>query len=248
MAIDGFEWDAPDTRQNAAAFGCAGRDPGDPDRPAFPKARVVTISECGSHAAVDAEIGGVAGKGAGEQSRARKLYSRLDAGWLLIADRNFYNWADWCAAADTGAALLWRVRSDLRLPLLQPLADGSYMSVLVSPKITGKARQRLIEAARTGEDLDPGQARRVRVIEYEVPDRDGGGKGELIALITTITDPREAPAVLLAEAYHQRWEHVMRSLDCLMSHDQQNRLTRCLTGSDFATPGGAGRSSNEDEA
>jgi hypothetical protein len=35
------------------------------------------------------------------------------------------------------------------------------------------------------------------VVEYEVPDREGEGKGELIALITTITDPRQAPAGLL---------------------------------------------------
>ncbi len=151
--LGGTPTDAPGTRRNAAAFGYAGKDPGDADRPAFPKVRVVTVSECGSHAAVDAEIGGVAGKGAGEQALARRLFSRLDPGWLLIAGRNFYNWADW-RAADTGAALLWRVKSDLRLPLLEPLPDGSYMSALVSPKITGEARRRLIEAARAGEDLD----------------------------------------------------------------------------------------------
>ena len=51
------------------------------------------------------------------------------------------------------------------------------------------------------------KARHVRVIEYEVPDRDGDGTGELIALITTITEAAAAPAVVLAEAYHQRWEH-----------------------------------------
>jgi hypothetical protein len=207
MSIDGFEWDAPDTKENAAAFGYAGKDPAVTGRPAFPKVRVVSVSECGSHAVVDAEIGGVAGKGAGEQALARKLYRRLDREWLLLADRNFYNWEDWRAAAGAGAALLWRVKSDLRLPLLQSLPDGSYVSVLVDPKITGKARERLIEAARAGEDLDPGQARLVRVIEYEIPDRDGDGNSELIALITTITDPRECPAAALAEAYHQRWEH-----------------------------------------
>ena len=49
MAIDGFEWDAPDTEGNAAAFGYAGSGP---TRSAFPKARVVTLSECGSHAVV----------------------------------------------------------------------------------------------------------------------------------------------------------------------------------------------------
>jgi hypothetical protein len=127
MAIDGFEWDAPDTPGNAAAFGYPG---GGKDRPAFPKVRVVTISECGSHAVVDAEIGGIAGKGSGEQSLARRLYGRLEEDWLLIADRNFYNWQDWTAAAACGAELLWRVRADLALPVLQVLPDGSYLSVL----------------------------------------------------------------------------------------------------------------------
>jgi len=205
MAIDGFEWDAPDTGVNAAAFGFAGAS--GKDRPAFPKVRVVTISECASHAVVDAAIGGVAGKGAGEQSLARKLYKRLEEDWLLIADRNFFNWADWCTAADSGAALLWRVKADLTLPVLELLPDGSYSSVLVNPKIKGKARQALIEAARAGQDLEEDKARYVRVVEYEVPDRDGDGKGEVIALVTTITEMTAAPAGLLAHAYHQRWEH-----------------------------------------
>ena len=207
MTMDGFEWDAPDTKENAAAFGYSGAGPGEEGRPAYPKARVVTVGECASHGVVDMEMGGVAGKGAGEQSLARPLYARLEEDWLLIADRNFYNWADWCAAAGSGAALLWRVKADLRLPVLELLPDGSYASVLVSPKIRGKARAALIEAARAGDDLDEDQARYVRVVEYEVPDRDGDGKGELIALITTITDPAAAPAAALAQAYHQRWEH-----------------------------------------
>jgi len=106
-----------------------------------------------------------------------------------------------------GGGLLWRVKADLQLPVLELLPDGSYRSVLVSPKVKGKARQQLIEAARRGEDLDEDKARPVRVIEYEVPDREGDGTGELIALITTITDPRQAPAGALAHAYHERWEH-----------------------------------------
>jgi Insertion element 4 transposase N-terminal/Transposase DDE domain len=207
MAIDGFEWDAPAMEGNIAAFGFAGTGADDPAKAAFPKARVVTISECASHAVVDARIGGVAGKGAGEQALARPMLRRLEEDWLLIADRNFYNWDDWRAAAATGAALLWRVKSDLRLPVLELLADGSYRSVLISPKIKGKARQQLIEAARAGQDLDQDKARYVRVIEYEVPDREGDGTGELIALITTITDPRQAQAGALAQCYHQRWEH-----------------------------------------
>jgi hypothetical protein len=167
----------------------------------------VTIAECASHAPVLAAIGPCTSKGSGEQSLARELYPRLEEDWLLIADRNFYNWADWCTAADTGAALLWRVKAGLILPPLEFFRDGSYRSVVINPKVRGGARQALTDAARAGEDLDPGRARYVRVVEYEVPDREGDGKDELIALVTTITDLRQAPAPALAAAYHERWEH-----------------------------------------
>ncbi|MGH9261963.1 MAG: transposase, partial [Acidimicrobiales bacterium] len=136
-----------------------------------------------------------------------RLYPRLEPDWLLIADRNFYNFDDYKTAAATGAQLLWRVKADLRLPLLRWLGDGSYESVLINPRLRGKARDRLIGTARAGGRLDPGNAVLVRVVEYEVPDRTGDGKGELIALITTITDPALAPAQALAQAYHERWEH-----------------------------------------
>jgi len=199
MAIDGFELDVPDTPANAAAFGYPA---GSREHPAFPKVRVVTIGECGSHAKVAAQVGPVGGKGSSEQALARRQFSRLEEDWLLIADRGFYNWPDWQAAAATGAALLWRVKADLRLPVLELLPDGSYLSVVARPALHDKARNKLIAAARAGERLDPGQAMRVRVIEYDI----GDGSGELVALITTITDPAVASALELARAYCQRWE------------------------------------------
>jgi hypothetical protein len=205
MSIDGLEWDVPDTAANAAGFGYPGTGSG--GRAAFPKVRVVTIAECASHAPVLAALGPCVSKGSGEQSLARELYPRLEEDWLLIADRNFYNWQDWRAAADTGAALLWRVESDLALTPLEFPADGSCRSVLVNPEVKGAARQKLIDAARAGEDLDTAKARYVRVVECEVPDRAGAGKDELIALVTTILDFREAAAPALAAAYHERWEH-----------------------------------------
>ncbi len=62
MSIDGMAWDVPDTPANAAAFGYprAGKD-GSPG--AFPRAQVVTVSECASHAAVLAAIGPVRAQG-----------------------------------------------------------------------------------------------------------------------------------------------------------------------------------------
>ena len=228
MAIDGFELDVPDTPANAAAFGYPA---GAREHPAFPKVRVVTIGECGSHAKVAAQMGPVGGKGSSEQALARRLFRRLEEDWLLIADRGFYNWPDWQAAAATGAALLWRVKTDLRLPVLELLPDGSYLSVVARPALHDKARAKLIAAARAGEHLDPAQAMRVRVIEYEIPDRDGDGSGELIALITTITDPAAASAQELAQAYCQRWEE----------ETGNDQLKTCLRG-----PGSVLRSKSPD--
>jgi Insertion element 4 transposase N-terminal len=205
MSLDGMEWDVPDTAVNRAAFGSRAGSEG---QAAFPKARVVTVSECGSHAPVLAVMGPAAGgKGSGEQSLARDLYPRLEEGWLVLADRNFYSWDGWRTAAGTGAELLWRRKANALLPVLEMLPDRSCRSVLIDPNITGKKREALIEAARCGEDLDEDQARYVRVIEYDVPDRDGDGKDELIILVTTITDFRLAPAEALARAYQERWEH-----------------------------------------
>jgi hypothetical protein len=95
MSIDGMEWDVPDTAANREAFGIG--------EAAYPKVRVVTVSECASHAPVLAAMGaGGGGKGSGEQSLAEGLYPALADDWLVIADRNFYCWDAWRTAADTG--------------------------------------------------------------------------------------------------------------------------------------------------
>jgi hypothetical protein len=201
MAIDGVDWDVPDTADNVAEFGYAGAGS---NHSAFPKARTVTVSECASHAVVAVAIGGA---NTAEQKLARTLYAGLEPGWLLMADRNFYGFIDWNAARAGGAQLLWRVAASVTLPMLYPYPDGSYASVLFRRGIWSGARPRLVEAARRGEDLDPAQAVVVRVIEYTVPDREGDGSGDPIVLLTTITDPTHAPAGHLAAAYHQRWEH-----------------------------------------
>jgi hypothetical protein len=200
LAIDGFDVDVADTPGNAEEFGYAGSGA---NRSAFPKARVVALAECGTHAFLAAEVGAYS---VGEKTLAHRLYPRLRADELLSADRNFYSFEAWDLAARTGAQLLWRAPTQLRLPVVSVLADGTYLSVLVNPSIRGTRRERIIRAATNGDDLDPEQAHLVRVIEYDVPDRDGNGTGELIVLLTTITDPVQAHADELAAGYHQRWE------------------------------------------
>ena len=200
LAIDGFDVDLPDTDANAETFGYAGS--GD-NRSALPKVRVVALAECGTHAFLAAEVGAWS---VGESTLAGRLYPRLRPDELLTADRNFYSFDAWASAARTGAALLWRAPTQLRLPVVAVLADGTYTSVVIRAGVRGPRRERIIAAARAGADLDPDEAHLVRVIEYDVPDRAGNGTGELIVLLTTISDPGAARADELAAAYHDRWE------------------------------------------
>jgi len=216
LAIDGFELDVPDTKLNAAEFGYAGSHD---NRSAFPKARVVALAECGTHAFVAAEVGAYR---VGEKTLASRLYPRLRRDELLTADRGFYSWPAWDAAAATGAALLWRAPTQLGLPVIKVLSDGTYLTALITPSIRGARRERLLAAARAGTDLSDinavGEAfdqrglpviHLARVIEYEVPDRAGNGTGEVIVLLSTILDlggDNGARADELAAAYHQRWE------------------------------------------
>jgi hypothetical protein len=216
LAIDGFEVDVPDSTQNAAEFGYAGS--GD-NRSAFPKARVVALAECGTHAFVAAEVDAYR---VGEKTLAARLYPRLRADELLTADRGFYSWPAWDAAVATGAALLWRAPTQLHLPVIKVLPDGTYLTALIAPSIRGARRERLLAAARAGTDLTDINAvpdafdqrglpviHLARVVEYDVPDRAGNGTGELIVLLSTILDlggDNGARADELAAAYHQRWE------------------------------------------
>jgi hypothetical protein len=196
MAIDGFVLDLPDTETNAAEFG---KDSSGGYETAFPQARVVAISECASHAIVAADV---AGCWAGEQTLAFSLYEHLTEEMLLTADRGFYSFAAWRQARDSGAHLLWRLQSGVRLDWLRDLADGSWLAVITKPRLRQERKKRLRAAAQTGHDLDPEEAIVVRVVDYTVPDR----RGETIQLITSILAPDDATAEQLARCYHDRWE------------------------------------------
>jgi hypothetical protein len=201
LAIDGFEVDLPDTPGNGEEFGYAGSGE---HRSAFPKARVVALAECGTHAFLAAEVGAYA---IGEKTLAQRLYPRLRGDELLTADRNFYSWQAWDRAAATGAGLLWRAPTGLALPVVALLGDGTYLTVLINPKVRGGGRRRqILAAAEAGLEIHPDEAHLVRVVEYDVPDRDGDGIGELIVLLSTMTDPADVRADELAGAYHERWE------------------------------------------
>jgi hypothetical protein len=186
VAVDGSTLDAPDEADNARRFG---KPSNDQAKGAFPQVRLVALAECGTHAVFAAAMDGI---GTGEQDLLRRLLPKLTAGMLVIADRNFLGHDLWAAAAATGADLLWRAKSDTRLPVVEELADGSYLSYLVQPGTRRRGK-------RIG----------VRVIEYTLQAGESEHPhkaGEVYRLVTTILDPDTAGAEDLAEAYAQRWE------------------------------------------
>lgn len=183
VSIDGTSLDIADTPANEAAYGRPGTKSA--AKSAFPQARVLGLVECGTHAVIGAVVSGCE---TSEQTMYPGLVHRLGPDMLVIADRGFFSYAAFKDSAATGAELLWRVKANAVLPVVEELADGSYLSaVYASPK-----------GRRYHTDPLP-----VRVIEYTVTT---GAQVSGFRLITTILDPHAAPAADLAQAYAKRWE------------------------------------------
>lgn len=82
-AVDGFVLDTPDTSANRAFFGGPVDARGKPA--GFPQVRVVTLSECGTHASIDARVGCFNG---GEPELATVMAGSA-GGMLVMMDRAF---------------------------------------------------------------------------------------------------------------------------------------------------------------
>jgi len=192
-AVDGMCLDLPDTPENAAEFGYPGNDAG---RGPFPQVRVVGLGECGTRAVLGAELSPLA---AGEQPLARKLLARLSPGDLLLADRNFLSYDLLKDVLAAGVHVLWRAKSDVDLPVLEVLADGTYRSRIADPAASRKMR-------RKGADPKDIPGIPVRVIEYTVTSAGGAEFSETFTLVTDILDPELLTCEQAAAAYASRWQ------------------------------------------
>jgi Insertion element 4 transposase N-terminal/Transposase DDE domain len=205
VALDGTCLDVADTELNAEFFGRAGVGKG--ERSAFPQARVVGLTECSTHAILDAEVGPYK---IGENTLAGPVVDRLQPGMLVLADRGFAGFSMWQRAAATGADLLWRVRTGktaLVPRLVRELPDGSYLA----------------EIRPSGPAFADQQPSTVRVIDYTLQGSgDDQDSLESYRLFSTILDPEEASAEQLALAYGQRWE-IENAFDELKTHQRGPR-------------------------
>jgi len=210
MAIDGVMLDIPDTPANIAVYPKA---VGGTRRP-YPQVKIVGLGECGTHALIDAVIGGI---GDGERDLATPLTRSADTTMLIMADRGFFSYPLWRDYQVSGAQLLWRLSRTTHVPVLETLPDGSYLSEIHTPNV-GKTRIAFdrIDNKRLATHI------RVRVIEYTITtetnttsaatsphDPVTGSRpapAEVIRVITTILDHTVADATALAALYAQRWE------------------------------------------
>ena len=193
VAVDGLTVDVPDTAANATQFGRPGGGAGPG---AFPQVRVVALAECGSRALMGARCAGIT---TGEQGLTTELTGLFGAGMLVVADRNFLSHQVLRDTLTTGAHALLRAKSDTDLPVLGVLDDGTYLSRIADPSVSGRLRRQ----GKRGADI-PGIA--VRVIEYSVATADGKETSEVFALVTDLIDPGQLSAAEAADAYGQRWE------------------------------------------
>jgi Insertion element 4 transposase N-terminal/Transposase DDE domain len=203
MSLDGTCLDVADTPANDAAFG----RPGSSRRAgggAFPQLRLVALSECGTHAITSAALGPYTSS---EQELTDQLLGGLGAGMLCLADRGFYSFERFQEARNTGAQLLWRVKSNMVLPREQQLRDGSYLSTVYAFSDRHAHRE----------------GAQVRVVEYRIDDPGVPQAEQRYRLLCTILDPEAAPAAELASLYSERWE-LEGTLDELKTHQRGARV------------------------
>jgi len=204
MSIDGTCLDIADTAANEQAFGRPGSKR-EGSAGAFPQIRVVGLAECGTHAIVDAALGRYT---EAEQRLVPRLFGSLAPGMLVLADRGFFSYRLWTDAKATGADLVWRTKRNHVLAVEERLADGSFLSTIY-PTQTDRRRG-------TGGVV-------VRVVEYVLDQASPPDEETTYRLLTTILDPKRAPAAELAAVYPERWEFET-ALDELKSHQRSPRV------------------------
>lgn len=174
-AIDGTTMSVPDSPRNLAVYA---KQAGYRGGSGYPLMRVVALVACGTRTLIDAVFGPTS---SGELDYTRRLRRSLQAGMIVLLDRNFDAATLIGQLAATGADLLVRLRSTRKPPLLRRYPDGSYLSQI--------------------------GATQVRIVEAEITIATSAGRHTgSYRLATTLLDHHRYPASGLVTLYHQRWE------------------------------------------
>lgn len=161
--------------------------------PAFAHLLGVVLVELGLHQPLAAAFGWQA---EGELTLARKILARqpLPDHCLILADRLFgipsLMWELMPLLEKSASAVLFRVKSNLKVTRVRQLSDGSWLVSIpvIKPGTRRKIGTLLLREIRAE-------------IHYE-----GGAKPLALRLWTNLLDENEHPATALVELYATRWE------------------------------------------
>ena len=205
MAIDGTVFNTPETKANLLAFGRSSNQYGPG---AYPQVRCVLLAECGPHTVVGLEIDGYT---VSEVHGAHRLLEQVGRNMLVLVDAGITSGGFIEHVRERGAHLLGALEAGVWEHLRKPrrLADGSVL-VWVGPACPSSAHY----PVRRG--------MWVRIISYRVTDERLGEVGKVYRLVTTLLNPRVAPALELVALYHERWE-VELVIDEIKTHERTQR-------------------------
>ncbi|MGW2859801.1 IS4 family transposase [Streptomyces sp. NPDC001205] len=185
LALDGTQFDVPDSVSNGDTFD----GPSTGGTPfGFPQVRAAVLAEIGTHAVLDAGLGGYRD---GERRLAYPLASSTGPGDLVIADRGFWSVEFVHAFTTSGAHLLVRLQSNHLGTTQADLPDGSRLSLMRPGKDVR------LRAAREGRVLP--KETTYRVITFTKDDK-------VVHLGTSLLNTEQYPAGELIALYRQRWE------------------------------------------
>jgi hypothetical protein len=180
---------------------------------AYPQVKCVLLAECGSHAVVGLEMERY---DVSEVHGAYRLLSHIGPDMLVLVDAGLISGAFSEQVRAHRAHILGAVEAGAweQPKTARRLADGSVLA-WVTPSHAGRYRQQ--------------KGMWVRIIPYRVTDARLGEPGKVYRLVTTLLNPRVAPACTLIELYHERWE-IELVIDEIKTHERgQRKVLRSKT-------------------
>lgn len=206
MAVDSTLDEVPETPENALQFG---RLTTGKSQSPFPQVRCLYLVEVGTHAIVDAVL---ARCKASEHTLACVILRSIQAGMLVLTDRNFVSIHWMVAVKQRGAHALSRLAAGCFTQRVRTLSDGSY---LITKHLKGQAAVtlRVIEYF-----LRPEVAQDLALLPVSRTSRSAE-PATRHRLVTTLLDPVQAPALDLICLYHERWE-IELVIDELKTHQR----------------------------
>ena len=192
--VDGFTFTMPDTAENQAEYPQQkSQKPG----VGLPIARAVTILSLATACVMDVALGPYAGKQTGEPALLRKLFGRLGADDIAVADRYYCSFMMIALLLAQGTHVCARKHQRRHSDFRRGRRLGKYDHIIVW---TRPARPEWMDEAtyqKISETLE------LREIRYSVI--EPGRRTRSIDVITTLTDAEAYPREEIAQLYGFRW-------------------------------------------